>query len=239
MRVAFTLFVVAVTALVFLPSVAGRQEEIPLGMEGKGIGAGGPMPGWIMLDLSELSMVLAAHGYAPFPIEGMFTMGGGGWGGFLQGWRFGGFGMGGETSSSLGDKTAKLSLGFGGFFIGYGLYSGDAYDVMVGTLLGGGGAELSLLDHRSEGFERAITSPPNTVLQRGFFALQPQLSVAFPIFEWLSLRVSGGYLLTLGGSWEQDGQELMGPPANFNAWVVQVMISFGGRDEEEESQENE
>lgn len=239
MRVALTLSLVVAMAFGFVLLAVGQPEEMPMGMEEEGIGAGGPMPGWIMLDLSELSTVLTANGYAPFPAEGMFTMGGGGWGGFLQGWRFGGFGTGGETTSSLGDKTAKLSLGFGGFFVGYGLYSSDAYDVMVGVLLGGGGVELRLLDHRSESFETAITSPSNTVLQRGFFALQPQLSVALSILEWLSVRISGGYLLTLGGSWEQDGKELVGPPASFNAWVVQAMVSFGGRDEEEEGQEKE
>ncbi|OGF52696.1 MAG: hypothetical protein A2Z21_03775 [Candidatus Fraserbacteria bacterium RBG_16_55_9] len=238
MRIASALCVVAVAAFCFGLLVMG-QEEMPMAMEEEGLGAGGPMPGWIMLDLSGLSTVLEAHGYAPFPTEGMFTMGGGGWGGLLKSWRFGGFGTGGETSSSVGNKAAVLSLGFGGFFLGYGLFSDEAYDVMVGTLIGGGGAELSLLDHRSESFDTAISNPPNTVLKRSFFTLEPQVSVAFTVLKWLSLRISGGYLVTFGGNWDQSGKELVGPPANFNAWMVQVMVSFGGKGDEEEQKETE
>ena len=238
MRAAVALCVVAaVVVLCFGPWVVG-QEEMPTGMD-EGMGGGGPMPGWVFLDLSELSSVLETHGYAPFPPEGMFTMGGGGGGGFLRGWRFGGAGTGGEISSSVGNKIAKFSLNFGGLFVGYGVYASDTYDVTVGALIAGGGAELALLDHHSESFDTAISSPPNTVLKRGFFALEPQVSVGFSVFEWLSLRVLGGYFVTFGGSWNQNGKELVGPPSNFNAWMVQVIVSFGGKGEDEGNQKEQ
>jgi hypothetical protein len=193
-----------------------------------GIGGGGPMPGLLFWDLAQLNTILKAHDYAPLP-NSLFMMGGGGGGGLLKGWRFGGGGAGGEASSSLGIKIAKLSVGFGGVLIGYGLSTSDKYDLTVWLLIGGGGAELTLLDHRSDRFEAAISNSPNTVLKRSFFALQPQVTLGLAILKWLSVRLAAGYLLTLGSSWDQAGNELAGPPANFNGWTIQAMFSFGGR----------
>lgn len=214
---------------------AFAQQTAPQELEedAGGIGEGGPLLGWLALDVAGLNGILEQNGYRPFG-QGMLLKGGAGGGGQLAGLRFGGMGASGNVTTVRGEKVAKLALGYGGFLLSYGLSSGKSYDLSIGTLIGGGGADLTLLDHRSESLETAISHPPNTVLKRGFFALQPRASFGLTVLPWLSVRVIGGYLLTFGDNWKQQDVELEGPPRSFNTWAVQFMIAFGGRDSEQE-----
>lgn len=223
----------AVVAVVLLLGTLPTVAQEPLGKREEGvIGGGGPSVGWLFLEMTVLNTLLEANGFAPLP-EGMLLMGGSGGGGLLTGFRFGGWGAGGELSSVQGDRVARLSLGLGGFLLSYALFSHAMYDAAVGLLIGGGGAELTLLDHHSASFEEAIRTPAHTVLERGFFLVQPQVSLVYRVLNWLSVKVSAGYMFTVGGSWVQEGRELPGPPADFNGWSVMVMAEFGGWDEED------
>ena len=226
------LVMIVVAGLLAAVQAAGGAEAAEPEAEA-GIGGGGMAATLLFLDLSELNRVLEANGYGPLP-DRVFLMGGGGFGGEVRGLRFGGLGVGGEASSILGDKVATLSLGFGGFLIEQGLFAGERYGLSLGTVIGGGGADLTLLDHRSTSFEGAIADPPNIRLTRGFFALETHLGLDFALLDWLMLRVNLGYLWTFGGPWKQDGLPLPGPPESFNAPLVRFMITFGGRGELEE-----
>lgn len=214
--------------------LAQAQETGPAGPEEEGLGGGGPLPGVILLNLAGLNECLGANGYAPLP-EMIFVMGGGGWGGEVRGLRFGGLGWGGEVSSLAGQKAAKLSIGFGGFMIERGLSAGPGYSLSVGAVIGGGGADLELLDHRSSSFEDAISNPANTALTRGFFGLQAYAGLEFALLDWIMLKLSLGYLWTFGEPWQQAGLPLIGPPETLSAPLVQVMIAFGGRAKLEEA----
>ena len=205
-----------------------ESESEPIPMDEIGMGGGGALGGWMFLDIAELNRALADAGHAPLP-DGLLLKGGGGGGGLLKGFRFGGYGASGEVYSATGSKRAMLSVGFGGLWISYGLVSEASYDLSTGLLIGGGGATLKLTAHQPASFKDAIGRPANTVLDRGFFALRPDVNLGIQMLPWLSLNVSGGYLVTLGDDWSQQGTSLPGPPAGFNGWTVHVMIQFGGR----------
>jgi len=223
------LMITAAPGLAQDEAVEEESESEPIPMAEMGMGGGGALGGWMFLDVAELNADLDAAGYAPFP-DGLLLKGGGGGGGLLKGFRFGGYGASGEVYSALGGKRAMLSVGFGGVWLSYGLVSEASYDLAAGLMIGGGGATLKLTGHQPESFQDAIGRPANTVLERGFFALRPDINLGIQMLSWLSLNVSGGYLVTLGDEWTHDGMALPGPPASFNGWTVHVMLQFGGRD---------
>jgi hypothetical protein len=225
------LAIVALALSIGLGQAAVKAEE-PEG----GIGGGGMAGTLLFLDLSALNRVLAAHGYGPLD-DTLSLIGGGGFGGTIGGLRFGGLGGGGEVSSVLGEKIAKLSLGFGGFLIERGLFAGERYSLSVGAVIGGGGADLTLLDHRSASFEDAIANPSGTRLTRGFFAVETHFGLEVALLDWIMLRVDVGYLWTFGGSWEQEGSPLLGPPESLSAPLVRFMIAFGGKAKPEPEEE--
>ncbi len=223
---ALTLVVVPAMAQAEAPETESQSDPIPLA--DMGLGGGGPLGGWMRLDITELNTALEDFGYAPLP-DGMLLIGGGGGGGLLKGFRFGGYGAGGDVRSTTDEKSATLSLGYGGFWLSYGLVSEARFDLSVGLMIGGGGATLKLTDHRPDGFRDAIGRPANTVLDRGFVALRPDANVGIQVLPWMSLNLSGGYLATLGDDWSHQGTSLPGPPLGFSGWTIQVMLQFGGR----------
>jgi len=217
--------------LVTMPLILGWAQEAEEPLEG--IGGGGMMPALLLLDLEGLNQILLANGYGPLD-NAVFLLGGGGFGGLINDVRFGGLGAGGEVSSILGEKVATLSVGFGGFLVERGIFAGDRYSLALGAIVGGGGADLTLLDHRASSFEDAIKNPPNTSLTRGFFGIETYVGIDFALLDWIMLKVNLGYLWTFGGPWKQDGLPLPGPPQSLNAPIIQVMITFGGREGFEE-----
>lgn len=209
-------------------SAEDEPQTEPIPMAEMGTGGGGPLGGWMFLDIAELNAALESANYAPLP-DGLLLKGGGGGGGMLQGFRFGGYGASGEVRSVSGEKTAILSVNYGGFWLSYGLVSEASYDLSAGVMIGGGGADLRLTDHPPENFADAVGRPADTLLSRGFFALRPDVNVGIQVLSWASLNVSGGYLVTFGDDWSHQGTALPGPPTSFNSWTIQVMVQFGGR----------
>lgn len=209
------------------PALGQQTSSMKIKIPRDETGWGGPMPGWVILEFKELNELLAPQGYKPFPAEGFFMMGGGGAGGRKTGWRFGGAGTGGDVTTERGDKIAKLSLSFGGFLAEYVLAAQSKYELTVGVLVGGSGAELRLLDHRSKDLQDAILHPPNVVLERGFFMVHPLAGVQFSLTQWLSVKFLGGYLWTFGENWKQAGKELPGASDTIKGWTLQLMLIFG------------
>lgn len=228
------LSILMLVSLISLPLVAVQAQEAVEGPE-EGLGGGGPMPGLLLLDLAGLNERLEANGYAPL-VEMVSVMGGGGYGGEVRGLRFGGLGWSGDATSLAGQKAATLSIGFGGVMIERGLFAGEGYSLSLGAVIGGGGADLDLLDHRSTSFEDAIRNPANTSLTRGFFAIQTYAGLEFTLLDWIMLKVNLGYLWTFGEPWQQAGIPLIGPPESLSAPLVQVLVTFGGRGTLEEQE---
>jgi hypothetical protein len=223
-RIINVAFLVLVLALITSTCVSAQQTP---SITVIGIGGGGPMPGFLFLELEELRDVLMDNGYAP--LNGpMFMTGGGGYGGLMADMRYGGAGLGGEISSTHGEKTATLSIGFGGFMIERGLDTSQRNNITIGAIIGGGGADLNLTDHRATTFEGAVADVPNLFVTRDFFAIEPYVGLEIPVLSWVMLKVQLGYLFTFGGEWQIEGYKLPGPPKNFNAPVVSIMVSFGG-----------
>jgi len=209
-------------------AAAALAQDAAGGLDPGAVGFGGPWVGWLDLELAELNGPLAANGYGGFP-DGLLLFGGGGSGGSLSGLRFGGGGGGGDVTTRRDGRIARLSVGYGGVWLDYGLVGAERFDLSVGAILGGGAAELELVRGLPQDFEDAIATPSTTKMERGFFALQPMAGLSVGLSPWLSLRVSGGYLVTFGSAWTVEGQEFNGPPAQFAGWTVQVGLAFGGR----------
>jgi hypothetical protein len=155
-------------------------------------------------------------------------MGGGGYGGLVGEMRYGGAGLGGEISSTIGEKTATLSIGFGGVMIERGINTGQRNNLSIGVIIGGGGADLNLTDHRATTFEGAVADVPSLYITREFFTFQPYVGVEIPVLSWIMLKAQLGYVFTFGGEWQIEGYELPGPPKSFNAPVISIMVAFGG-----------
>ncbi len=228
-------FLLALLLALTLAPAAWAQDAAD-GLDPGAVGFGGPWVGWLDLDLAELNEPLAANGYDAFP-DGMLLFGGGGSGGSLSGLRFGGGGGGGDVSTRRDGRIARLSVGYGGVWLDYGLVGTERFDLSVGAILGGGAAELELVRGLPQDFEDAIATPITTKMERGFFAAQPMAGLSVGLSPWLSLRVSGGYLVTFGSGWTVEGQEFNGPPAPFAGWTVQVGLAFGGRSADDEDDE--
>lgn len=228
-RIGTGIGLILVALLLFAAAVA-QEEALPPVKVG---GGGGPASGWLFLDLSSLNQVLEAHHYGPLG-NGILLMGGGGFGGQLSGWRFGGFGRGWGITSAKEAKKVELAVGYGGFVMEYSRPLAQGISLSFGGLFGGGGAELTLLDHQSDSFDAAISDPPNTNLERVFFALEPYGVVELELLEFMWLRLGVGYLWTPWLSeWMQDERSLPGPPEDFSAPIVFAQFAFVGFEAEE------
>lgn len=192
------------------------------GIQGMGWGRVGI--GYWYPDLQGLNKVLEGHGEFTTPLAiGI----GGGEGGIVPGFSFGGFGGGGTVT----EDNARLSAGFGGFSFNrtFPLKGGYWY---CGGLLGGGGAELLITKTPSVPIGTvgdAVSQSPHTYLTTNFFLIGPQLGVQFPITPIIQLQASAGYLFTVGGNWRLAGsQELAGGQVNWNGPVFTIGVTFGG-----------
>lgn len=201
---------------------ASDVEHPPVISHGGGIGA------WISLaNLGALNELLAAQGYGPLP-EGFLVFGGGGVVGEVYGVRTGGAGAGGEAYSYRGERVAKLEFAYGGFTLDQGVLHGESYDLSIGATLGGGEAVLTLQAHRPDTFEEAVSNPVNSVLGRGFWLIQPHVSLKLSVLPSLALQLNATYLWTLTHNWQQQDLVLPGPPSDFNGWSLEVGFSLGG-----------
>ncbi len=187
--------------------------------------------GWVFWNMSELNQLLEAQGYPTLP-ESCFI-----WGGqntiVLRGWNLNIANWHGDAVAKSDEKLTKLTLTwFGG--------SGERalprlpLGSFVNLTLGVGIASLTVLDHRPASFAEALSSPAGAFFTRWFFTVSPQLGVRFPLLTFkldepitLMLTLSAGYTLTFdNGAWDQEGRALKGPPANFNGWIVQLMVGL-------------
>ncbi len=234
-RVSWLVMVVAL--LVVLPFVGMADGEST--EEGRiSFGGGGPMVGLFLPDLGEVNGFLIDSGFSPLD-ETLIVAGGGGRGGAIGDLVVGGMGWGGWVESNREELVASLSIGFGGFDIGYAVGGKSRSVLTIGAVLGGGGASLELFGNGAEsGPEWApagiIIEPTKLEYSTAFAAVQPYVDMQVQLLDWLGLGVRIGYLLApFEISWGDAEIALYSPDLNLSGPFVGFSLRFGGIGAEE------
>jgi len=195
----------------------------------KFVGGGGPMPSLLFLNLDDLNEAIVDGGYPQLsPI--LFANGGGGYGGLIDGFRVGGFGLGGDTTSISDSRYVTLDLEYGGLLIENAVQSEADFTILCGALLGFGSLDLHFVEGEPETFEEAVANPFISSISKEFYAAQPYIAVEAKPFSWMWLRFQVGYLWTLPGKWNYGDTAFSGPPQTLGGPTVGIMIRFGGSD---------
>lgn len=190
-------------------------------------GGGGPMPTLLFLDLEDLNGAITGAGY-PQLDQVLFAMGGGGYGGALDGLRIGGFGVGGDSLSTTGSRSVSLDLGYGGMIIEKAVTTEENFTVVLGAMLGGGALDLRFISNLPETFEDAVNNPFVSSMTKEFYAIQPYIAFESKPYSWMWARFQLGFLWTLAGDWSFEEVEFAGPPRTLGGLTASLMIRFGG-----------
>ena len=234
-------FILCMVLLIALPVAgmanAGSAQEPPMGF-----GDGGPMVGLFLPDLDEVNGFLVDHGFAQLD-EMLIVAGGGGRGGVIGGLAVGGMGWGGWVESNREELVASLSIGFGGFDVGYAVGGNSRSVLTIGMVLGGGGSSLELFGYAPENGPEddrgctpagIIVEPTKLEFSTAFAAIQPYVDMQIQLLDWLGLAVRIGYLLApIEISWGDAEIALYSPDLNLAGPFVGFSLGFGGIGEEE------
>jgi hypothetical protein len=102
----------------------------------------------------------------------------------------------------------------------------------LGILAGGGGWQLKLIETVSGSFSDLVRDPPHFVdFERGFWFALPYIAFEAKLLDFMGLRMSGGYGITVSlGDWElPGGQPVPGGPFGSTLFpFFQLMLVFGG-----------
>jgi hypothetical protein len=179
-----------------------KDDEFPGSETGAGWGGwGGPMVGFVNLDLSALDPMTDDRGISSFD-ENLVTVGGLGGMAYSdpdkQGWwRFGGMGFGVDLSESKRvagqNRYAEMSLSGGGVFLEYHHPLGSRVDAAIGAMVGAGTLEL-----RAEGDDLgivSITGDDDWSATESFFMGYPYAGLSCKVLDWMRVEATAGYLL--------------------------------------------
>ncbi len=202
---------------------------LALGAEGKlgGLGHGGVLVGLLTFDFSPVNAALTAAGYPG--VEGpMVVFGGGGAGGILGGTVFGGLGFGGTLTKLAGEKRTDLEIGYGGVVIELTRPAARSAVLGLGTVLGGGGLDLTARSRSPVDFDDALASPPVSQLSLGFLGGIGYLRLQIQALPWLAVEGWVGYFLAFPGRWKEGGREIAGPALDLRTPFFAFRVSLGG-----------
>jgi len=238
--------VITLVFLVLTIPLAQAQEEPPSKRPLRIGGAGGYMPMWIMPNLDDVNQRLSLLRLPKFSTGGFYASGGGGYAYiiFIPNVRIGGYGAGGsiKTDGVIFEKPTKVeySVSFGGATVEYALPVFDRASVVLGTMLGGGGIELAILqsDRASsqwgEVWSRVgLGLPPENYKQKlstGFFVYNPYIYFEYGITSFFGFRIGAGYIGNTSGDWKvDDNSDLVGVPSGvkLNGLLIQAGIFAG------------
>jgi len=235
----FLLCIVLSAVPAFVLEASGDQPEqaaIPFG-------GGGTTVGLFFPDFDNVNGFLYDHGFARLD-EILVVAGGSGRGGVIGDLTVGGAGWGGWVESSRDERVASLSVGFGGFDVGYAAGGAGRSVLTIGAVLGGGGGSLELFGVAPEnGPEKdAERLPAGIVIEltgleynTAFVGLQPYVDMQAQLSDWLGVGVRIGYLLTpFEFSWGDAEIALYSPDLNLSGPFIGFSIVFGGIGEERE-----
>ena len=224
----FVIFVLLIS-LITIPVQATKTEKTTIDPSNIR-GGGGFKIGIIHLDLNQINSYLQNNGYTNQFDENIVMFGGGGIGGKKDGYRFGGYGMGGSQKViGNGDEEAILTLGYGGFLLERGIYNKNNMDIALHSLIGGGGMELEIVHNIPEDIEDGIGSPHGSYLKKEFFAIQPGVNYHYQFVDNMGLDLSVGYLLThdFGGEWNLGDHSVESNMENISGPTFNLQFSFG------------
>jgi len=221
---------------------------------------GGFTPGMIFPNIKPINDFLVGGNAAPLKENGIFMLGGAGAAYIMivPNLRLGGVGMSGSTSSTALDvstnirRDVKLNIGYGGLTVEYVIPIMERFDFAAGTMLGGGGMDLTLrksnggsntwdgeqgyLASVGNGFSPSganLGSPPSNVtriLSGSFFILIPSVAFEYALTGWFALRLGASYVAMVSPSWKVDSNyDLLGVPSevNGNGFMVNAGILIG------------
>jgi hypothetical protein len=221
---------------------------------------GGVTPGMIFPNVKPINDFLVAGGAAPLKDNGVFMLGGTGAAYIMivPNLRVGGLGMSGSTSSTSLDvatnirRDVQLKIGYGGVTVEYVVPILEHLDFAVGTMLGGGGMDLTIrksnggsntwageqgyLGEVGTGFTPSganLGSPPNNVtrvLSGSFYILIPAASFEYAVTGWLAFRLGASYVAMVAPTWKIDSNyDLLGVPSdvNGNGFMVNLGVLVG------------
>jgi hypothetical protein len=197
-----------------------------------GFGGGGPGFGLFMPDLTEIDEFIAGAGFAPFDGE-LTLVGGGGRAGTVPGPVFGGAGWGAWTESQGGNVHAEFGVGLGGPEIGFAIGGTERSALSIGTLFGGGVAELILTEYPpivyTDLAARGIVVNPAQQTYDSIFAfVAPYIDMQIQLLSWIGLGVRAGYVWApFELNWEDPGP-LDAPDLALSGPYVRFSIVFGG-----------
>jgi len=209
-------------------------------------GGGGYTPGWYFPNLEPLNRELNAIGVSKLSESGFYSSGGAGfiYIGFVDYLRIGGMGFGGSASEiSSRDangftKEVRYNLSGGGLTVEYSLPFIRNIAVSLGVLFGGGSISIDVYNNNGNfswneiwnESQNATTQNVNRSLKNDFFIFAPTLNVDIPLYRFISLRIGGGYQISLGDEWSVDNDtEISSVPSdlNGNSFFLQSGLFIG------------
>lgn len=220
---------------------AQQEEEPPIppkrSKAGKVGAFGGFTPGWLFVDVKPINEFLVPAGGASLKENGVFLWGGGGaaYIMLLPNLRVGGVGMNGSIQSTRLDafgvrRDTELGVGFGAVTFEYVIPVFERLDVAVGTMLGGGGIDITLRQDlggpKTWGNEWNNYGTGNyqiggqikhikQTLSGSYFVWIPSVCVEYAILGWVGFRLGASYVGMSSPSWTVDeNDELLGVPSN-------------------------
>lgn len=218
-----------------------RYFDAPFG------GGGGFTPGLIFPNLDPLNKVLPGD-FPRLTGKAVFTTGGAGFFyiGLIKFLRVGGGGFGGSTSEIVESPTdnyrreVRYSIGGGGLTLEYTIPFVRNFGISVGAMIGGGGIKAEIYKNKGEFSWNDLTgefgSPPSQTddvsrtISGSYWLITPMINFDIPVYRFVSIRVGGGYQLSLGESWKiENDQELKDVPSDFNgnSFFIQTGIFLG------------
>lgn len=182
------------------------------------------------------------------------ALGSGGWGmGHLgNGWRIGGLGYGytvkgtgvytDPVSGNRYNRRLQLDVGGGGFMIEYSPWMIGPVNFGVGSVLGGGGATISM--HQDTGtftwgelgdqYVNPQTAGENisTDIMQGYLMVEPYITARVHVLDWMAFSATVGYHFDSmqAANWQFDMNDLsgQGPDMNLNQLFIRAGLVFGG-----------
>lgn len=207
-------------------------------------GGGGFTPGFIFPNLEPLNNVLPSD-FPRLNSKAIFTTGGAGfiYIGLIKFLRIGGSGFSGSTSAMIQSsadnyrREIRYSTGGGGLTVEYTLPFVRSFGISVGALIGGGSIRAEIYKNKGEfswndltgefGSSSDQSENISRTISGSYWLISPMINIDIPLYRFVSLRVGGGYQLSLGESWSiENDQALINVPSDFNGKSIFIQTGI-------------
>jgi len=238
------IYLILVTCIFITTTLLAQESkyfDAPFG------GGGGFTPGFIFPNMEPLNNVLPAD-FPKLSNKAVFTTGGAGFFyiGLIKFLRIGGGGFGGSTSEMVQSpsdnfrREVDYSIGGGGLTIEYTIPFIRDFGISVGAMIGGGSIQAEIYKNKGSfswndltgefGSAGSQSDDISRKISGSYWLISPLLNIDIPIYRFVSIRVGGGYQMTLGESWTiENNQDFADVPTEFNgnSFFIQTGIFLG------------